>query len=199
MTRQKMIRALGAVSGVAMLVLAAALYTHIPTRSESYGPFPVGDVSANESTGRNLDVRVLKVYAAPTVAYTYLRNGTTPEAVVESTKGNWVVVELEYQAVVGTSLFRPYLLMDGNILSPKATAGAELNAHPGVKNRKQIIFEAAKLSDSMALRIENYHAVAIGSRVEYHAVLDSQLNIPIQMDDIQHKDYLAVTSPAVSK
>ncbi|MUM15355.1 hypothetical protein FZI91_05995 [Mycobacterium sp. CBMA271] len=194
-----MIRALGAASAVVMLILAAALYTHIPTRSESYGPFPVSDVSANESTGRNLDVRVLNVYAAPTVAYTYLRNGTTPESVVENTKGSWVVIDLEYQAVVGTSLLRPYLLMDGNVLSPKAAAGSELNAHPGFRNRKQVIFEAAKLSDSMALRVENYHAVSIGSRVEYHAVLDSQLNIPVQVDDIQHKDYLAVTSPAVSR
>lgn len=163
------------ISTAAMLVLAAWMWSHLPTRLQSWGPIAVNGAVGERIEGRNLAVTVSQVKLGREALFT---NDGVPQRM--PTGGVWVVIGLEYQTLLTSESPAFILRADGRAFE-SPLSGFGMNASPGLEAHSVVAFELPEIPSTAELLVYNKTPDRWGNPM--HAPLDSQIAIPIPLPE----------------
>lgn len=159
------------VAAAVMLLLASWMWSHLPTKMETWGPIPVNGVVGERISGRNLAVTVGEVRLGREAAFT---NDGVP--VHMPTSGVWMAIGLEYQPLLTNESPAFSLRADGKLFEAPLTEFG-FNLSPGLEEHNVVAFELPGIPSTAELLVNNKTPDRYGNPMQ--APLDSQIVVPI--------------------
>ncbi|HEY7054712.1 MAG TPA: hypothetical protein VH496_21625 [Mycobacterium sp.] len=172
MTRNVLRPALRVVITLALLASAAALWSLIPTKLQTWAPIVVKGAVGQRVTGRNLAVTVERTLLAREVAF--VNSGQTAHI---PSKGVWLIVVLSYEPFrqPETPAFE---LRAGGRRFVSNLSGMR-NVQPGLPARGPVAFDIPEIPSAATLLVSNKVSDRYGYRLT--APLDSQIEVPLAL------------------
>jgi hypothetical protein len=162
---------------VAMLAIAGAMWSWMPTKLQSWAPIEVPGTVGQRVAGRDIVVTVSRTYLAREVT----TNGQLGFSRFPS-KGVWLVMMVSYQPLLQPQLPRFDLRAEGRFFDTNLS-GFHSSAQPEIPESGPLAFELPDVPRSATLLVSNQLTESSMAKMDY-APLDSQIAITLPLSGV---------------